>query len=81
MTLREQIAAAASRVLGGHNVALIDAILPIAEAALQAEQEACAKIVEAGYVGHRVETDFGDEIRKKAAAIRARAEEEPHPLP
>lgn len=44
----------------------------VRQAVLQ-EREACAQIVEAGYVGNRVETDCGDEIRRKAAAIRSRA--------
>ena len=44
----------------------------IVRSAVLEEREACAQLVEDGYVGNRVETDCGDEIRKKAAAIRVR---------
>jgi hypothetical protein len=40
--------------------------------AIAEEREACAQIVEKDYVGNRVETDVGDVVRAKAAAIRAR---------
>jgi hypothetical protein len=54
-------------------IAQVRALQLVLDAAVKHEREACAKIVEEGYVGNRVETDFGDEIRKKAAAIRARS--------